>query len=413
MVRAIGKLTAPKVKSASKPGLYGDGGGLYLNVGATGGKSWIFRFMLNGRSREMGLGPLNTIGLAEARERALAARRLRLDGIDPLDAKREKRKALAAAVSVTFRHAAEAYMKDNSAAWRNAKHTWQWAQTMQALVYPTIGNLPVASIDTGHVTVVLKPIWTSKTETASRVRGRIETVLDYAKANGWRTGDNPARWRGHLQNLLPARKKITTVAHHAALPWRDMGAFMAELANQDGLPALALQFTVLTAARSGETLGARWSEIDLRNGVWTVPASRMKAQREHKVPLSSAAIEVLQAAATLQQSSDAAVFPGRDPSKGLNSLAMLAVLRRMNRADLTVHGFRSTFSDWAAETTGYQREVVEQALAHTIESKVEAAYRRGDLFEKRRRLMADWAEFCGQRDAFDGNVVGIRLGARQ
>ncbi len=411
--RETSKLSPGKIKSLTRegdhrPGVYGDGGGLYLNVGPTGAASWLFRFMLNGKAREMGLGPLHTIGLSEARERALAARKLRLDGIDPLDAKAAEKArkaaeaaALAAAL-VTFRKAAEGYIDANKAAWRNAKHAWQWGQTLEAHVYPVIGDVPVSTVNTGHVTKILLPIWTTKAETAARVRGRIETVLDYAKVHGWRTGENPARWKGHLDNVLPARAKVSKVEHHPALPWGEMGAFMAELEREGGTAALAFRFTILTAARTGEVIGATWGEIDTKAAVWTVPGERMKASVEHRVPLSDAALAVLREAAKLRvgDNADAPVFPGGKGGKaatGLSNMAMLAVLRRMGREDLTVHGFRSSFRDWASEATGYEHEVVEKALAHTIESKVEAAYRRGDLLEKRRPLMNDWAKHCGRQ----------------
>jgi integrase len=416
MARQVGKLNPSKVKNATKPGLYGDGGGLYLNVGPTGGKSWIFRFMLRGKAREMGLGPLHTIGLAEARERAMMARRLRLDGTDPLDAKHAEkaRRAAEAAAAVTFKAAAQSYVKAHRAAWRNEKHAWQWTATLEAHVYPVIGELPVAAVDTGHITRILEPIWVNKSETAARVRGRIEAVLDYAKVHGWRTGENPARWKGHLQNVLPARAKVSRVEHHAALPWGEMGAFMTELDKQEGMPALALRLAILTAARTGEVIGARWPEIDMQAAVWTVPAERMKAEREQRVPLSEAALAVLREAAKARPGGDpdAPVFLGGKGGKsaaGLSNMAMLSLLRRMGRSDLTVHGFRSTFRDWAAETTGYQREVVEAALAHTIPDKTEAAYRRGDLFEKRRRLMDEWAAYCGRIASVGrGEVVALR-----
>jgi integrase len=417
MARTVGKLTPARVKTASAPGLYGDGGGLYLNVGPTGGKSWLFRFMLNGKAREMGLGPLHTIGLAEARERATAARKLRLDGIDPLDAKKAEkaRRAAEIAAAVTFKQAAENYIKAHRAAWRNAKHAWQWTATLDTHVYPVIGTLTIAAVNTGHVTKILEPIWSTKAETAARVRGRIEAVLDYAKARGWRQGDNPARWRGHLENVLPARGKVSKVEHHAALPWKQIGAFMVELDKQEGIAALALRFTVLTAARTGEVIGARWSEIDLKAAVWTVPAERMKAEKEHRVPLSDAALAVLREAAKLRRGdADAPVFPGGKGGTGkgaLSNMAMLALLRRMGRGDLTVHGFRSSFRDWCAESTNYPRELAETALAHTLSDKTEAAYQRGDMLAKRARLMGEWADFCGRvAPAETGAVVPIRQG---
>ncbi len=419
MARKVNKLSAVAIKNATKPGLYGDGAGLYLNVGPTGSKSWLFRYMLNGTAREMGLGPVHTIGLSEARERAMAARKLRLDGVDPLNARtieKERKKteaAAAAAALVTFKSAAESYIATNRAAWKNEKHAWQWSATLEAHVYPVIGDLPVSSVNTGHVTRILLPIWTTKAETAARVRGRVETVLDFAKVHGWRDGENPARWKGHLDNALPPRGKVSKVEHHAALAWDEIGSFMAELEQQDGIGALALRFTILTAARTGEAIGATWGEIDMTAGVWIIPAERMKADAEHRVPLTEAALAVLRRAAELRQTPepDAFVFPGGKGGKGAGSLSnmgMLDRLRRMGRHDLTVHGFRSSFRDWASETTRHEHAVVEKALAHSIDSKVEAAYRRGDLFEKRRRLMEDWAAYCGRTLPVGDIVVAMR-----
>ncbi len=418
MAREIGKLSPAKVRNASKPGLYSDGGGLYLHVGPTGGKSWIFRFMLNGRAREMGLGGVHVFGLHEARERAAAARKLRYDGIDPLEARDadKKRRAAEAAAAVTFRRAAESYLQDHRAAWRNEKHAWQWTATLQTHVYPVIGKLPVAAVNTGHVTNILKPIWTTKAETAARVRGRIEAVLSYAKAHGWRTGENPARWKGHLDQALPARSKVARVEHHAALPWAEIGGFMAELDKQDGISALALRFTILTAARTGEAIGATWGEIDMRAAVWTVPAERMKSGKMHRVPLSGAVLAVLRQAEAFRHGTgpDVPVFPGGKGGNGkgaLSNMAMLALLRRMGRPDLTVHGFRSSFRDWCAEVTGYPRELAEAALAHVVSDKTEAAYQRADMIEKRRKMMEAWATFCARPMPAAGEVVTLRPGA--
>lgn len=415
-----------------QPGFYPDGLGLYLEVKDSGAASWIFRYMLTGAAHYMGLGAYPLIGLKEARDRRDARRRLLLDGIDPLAAKREDRarKAAERAAAVTFKAAAESFIKGHRAGWRNEKHAWQWDQTLKAYVFPVIGALPVAAVDTGHVTKILEPIWTAKPETAARVRGRIEAILDYAKVHGWRTGENPARWKGHLQNVLPARAKVAKVEHHAALPWREIGAFMAKLKEQDGTARLALQFAIMTAARTNEVLGATWGEIDMRpprrvtvgrddkgepiidttGALWTVPSERMKAGKEHRVPLSDAALAVLEEAAKLRHGDRPTdyVFPGGKggkSQKGLSNLAMLMLLRRMECGNLTVHGFRSTFRDWAAEATGYPRELAEAALAHALDSKVEAAYQRGDLLEKRRRLMGDWDAFCGHIPTADANNV--------
>lgn len=406
MPRLAVPLTAMKVKNA-KPGRYGDGNGLFLLVRPNGTRFWVFRYRLGGRLREMGLGSADLFPLADTRQRAAELMRKVKTGIDPL-AERDAAKA-EAGLGKAFGQVADAYIAAHEAGWRNPKHRQQWRNTLTTYVLPSIGALPVASIDTGHVTAILEPIWREKTETASRVRGRIEAVLDFATARGWRTGDNPARWRGHLDNLLPARMKVAKVQHHAALPWRQMAGFMVDLGKQEGVAPLALRFAILTAARTGEAVGATWGEIDLTEKVWTVPAARMKAAREHRVPLSAGALDVLAEMARLRtdRSDGAPVFPGGKAGKPLSNMALLMLLRRMERADLTAHGFRSTFRDWCGESTNHPREVAEAALAHTIKDKVEAAYARGDLMEKRRRLMEDWAGYCA-RPAMAGAVVPIR-----
>lgn len=405
------KLSPAQVRNASTQGMYGDGAGLWLNVGPTGGKSWVYRFMLDGKAREMGLGPLHTISLADARGRALVCRKQVLDGIDPLEARDAKRKAqkAEAAKAITFRACAAKYIAANRSGWKNEKHAAQWDATLEAYVFPTIGDLAVAAVDTGLITSILLPIWATKSETASRVRGRIESILSFATTHGWRSGENPARWRGHLANVLPKKSKVTTIEHHAALPWRKVGAFMESLAEQNGVAALALRFTILAAARTGEIIGATWAEIDLQHAVWTVPGDRMKAGREHRVPLSDSAAAVLREAAKLGQGSDQPIFPGAKHGAALSNMAMLALLRRMGRGDLTAHGFRSTFRDWAAET-GQPNDIAEAALAHSVGDKTAAAYQRGDLLDRRRRLMEAWAAFCA-RPAADANVVDLRQGA--
>jgi integrase len=411
-----GKLSAIEVAKARGPAVLHDGGGLYLRVSATGGKSWVFRFQLDGKRRDMGLGPYPDVSLAEARGRATDHRKQRLDGIDPLDAKEAKRQAqrLAVAKGRTFRECAAEFIERNRVGWRNAKHRQQWENTLATYVYPTFGELPVSAIDTALVVQALDPIWAEKPETASRVRGRIEAVLDAATVRGFRHGPNPAIWKGNLAHILPARAKVRKVAHHAALPFDDMPAFLAALRSRNGMAARALEFTILTVARTGEALGALWGEIDLAAKIWTVPATKMKGGREHRVPLSDAALSVLEKARPLALMTDgtpdpaAPVFPGPRRALPMSNMTMLMLLRRMKRDDLTAHGFRSTFSDWAAERTAYPREVVEMSLAHAIGNKVEAAYRRGDLFEKRRRLMADWARFCAAPSA--GEVVELRAG---
>jgi len=319
---------------------------------------------------------------------------MRLDGVDPIEARRAHRdqKRLEAAKAMTFEACAIAYTEAHNAGWRNAKHRDQWRNTLTSYACPVFGSLPVQSIDVGLVMKTLEPIWHTKPETASRLRGRIEAILDWATVRSYRTGENPARWRGHLDKLLPARSKVQKVKHHPALPYNEMADFIAALRNQEGIAARALEFLILTAARTGEVIGAPWDEVDLDGKLWAVAGTRMKAGREHRVPLSAAAMVVLEQMKEIRESDF--VFSGGKKGKPLSNMAMLAVLKRMERGDLTAHGFRSTFRDWAAECTNFPREVVEMALAHTIESKVEAAYRRGDLFQKRRQLMEAWARFC-------------------
>lgn len=409
----MAKLNTIKLRSLTKPGVYGDGGGLYLQVRGADHRSWILRYKLGGRSRWMGLGQFPDVGLAEAREAATAGRRLVRQGTDPIDQRRGERAEAAARAGLnTFSEVAAAYIAAHEAGWRNPKHRQQWRNTLTEYAEPVLGKLGVAMVDVGAVMRVLEPIWREKPETASRLRGRIESVLDYATARGWRTGDNPARWRGHLDNLLPARGKVAKVEHHAALPWREIGTFMTLLQQQDGVSAHALRFAILTAARTGEVVGARWQEIDMQTAVWTVPAERMKAGSEHRVPLSDGALAVLREMAQLRENPamDGYVFPGLRPGTALSNMAMLMLLRRMERGDLTAHGFRSTFRDWCAEATNYPGALAEAALAHTLKDKVEAAYQRGDLLEKRRRLMADWAAFTA-RPASTGAVVPMRATA--
>ncbi|HXB76351.1 MAG TPA: integrase arm-type DNA-binding domain-containing protein [Bradyrhizobium sp.] len=417
MARPIGKLTVLKVEKAKKAGMYGDGGGLYLRVTADGTKNWVFRFMLDGRPRWMGLGPLALYGLQEARGKALDARRLRHEGIDPIETRRANRlrERLEAAKAMTFKQCADSYIASHRAGWRNAKHAAQWGATLATYAYPVIGALPVQAIDTGLVCKVLEPIWTAKPETAGRVRGRIEAVLDWAKARDYRAGENPARWRGHLDKLLPARSKVAKVEHHAALPYGEMPGFMAGLRAQEGIAARALEFAILTASRTGETIGARWSEVNLAEKIWLIPEGRMKAGKQHRVPLSALALAILEEMQALRPQDDRSsefVFPGGKAGKPLSNMAFLMLLRRMGRNDLTAHGFRSTFRDWASERTRFPREVAEMALAHVVGNKVEAAYRRGDLFDKRQKLMDAWGEFCNEPAHQEGwNVTPLRTSA--
>jgi integrase len=394
MARASNKLSAVEVRTAAEKGMYHDGGGLYLQVSAGGAKSWIFRFMLGGRAREMGLGPLHAIPLAEARKRAAECRRMRHDGVDPIEARGARRdeKKLEAAKAMTFDACAAAYIEAHKASWKNAKHRDQWPNTLNTYASPAFGSLPVQAVDVGLVMKALEPIWTTKPETASRLRGRIEAVLDWATVRSYRKGDNPARWRGHLDKLLPARSKVRKVEHHPALPYGELADFVSALRSQEGVGSKALEFLILTAARTGEVIGARWDEVDLEEKTWVVPSARMKAGREHRVPLSAAAVAVLKQMKETRESDF--VFPGGKKGKPLSNMAMLAVLKRMDHGGLTAHGFRSSFRDWAAERTNFPHEVAEMALAHAVGDKVEAAYRRGDLFQKRRQLMEAWAKFC-------------------
>jgi integrase len=421
MARPEKRLTARTVETIKKPGLHADGAGLYLHVSPSGAKSWIFRWKHDGRLRDMGLGPINTISLAEARDKALGCRKLKLDGRDPIEERRSQRQAarLETAKAMTFKNCAEAYIAAHKAGWKNDKHAAQWPATLATYVYPIMGGLPVQAVDVGLVMKVLEqnvaregdpaaPLWTVKPETAGRVRGRIESILDWATARGFRSGENPARWRGYLENLLPKKSKVRRVEHHAALPYPEIAAFIVELRGQEGIAARALEFAILTAARTGEVLGATWAEIDLEGRLWTVPAERMKAGREHRVPLSETALAILRAMAEVRSGKH--VFPGARDSRPLSQMAMLMLLRRMGRDGLTVHGFRSAFSDWCAEQTAFPSEVREMALAHTVGDKVEAAYRRGDLFEKRRQLAAAWGRYCDTPMAADGDkVVPIRV----
>jgi integrase len=408
MARTIGKLTALAVSQAKRRGYYGDGGGLFLQVSAGGSKSWVFRYKVDGKLREMGLGPVHTVGLADARQKALNCRKARLDGRDPIDERRASRMAakLDAAKAMTFQACAERYIAAHKAGWRNPKHAAQWPATLGTYVYPVFGSLPVQAVDVGLVLKAIEPIWTTKPETAGRVRGRIESVLDWATARGYRRGENPARWRGHLENLLPKKGKVRRVEHHAALPYAELAAFMTALRQQEGVAACALEFAILTAARTGEVIGARWEEINLAEKLWTIPAKRMKAGKEHRVPLSDAALAILEELAKVREADF--VFPGGRHGRPISNMAMLMTLRRMGRGDLTAHGFRSSFRDWAAERTTFPAEVAEMALAHTLSDKVEAAYRRGDLFQKRRQLAEAWAKFCTAAPAA-GQVVPIRV----
>ncbi|WP_342618380.1 tyrosine-type recombinase/integrase [Rhodoferax sp. GW822-FHT02A01] len=418
MARQLAKLTALQVAKLTKPGLYGDGGGLTLQITRAGSKSWLFRYMRDGKAHGMGLGPTHTVTLAEARVKALEARKLLVDGQNPLVVKNQQKTAAALerARMMTFDQCAKAYIDAHKASWKNEKHRDQWTNTLTAYASPVFGKLPVAEVDTALIVKCLSPIWEAKAETATRLRGRIESVLGWATTSGYRSGENPARWKGHLENLLASISKTTRVKNHPSLPWPRIGEFMSAIKKREGVAARAVEFCILTACRSGEVRGARWSEFDFENNVWTIPAERMKARREHQVPLSDAALAVLKtvrSAGTANENSivDAEgkgfVFAGTKKQE-LSDMSLTAVLRRMNSDEeksiwvdangegITVHGFRSTFRMWAAEKTAYPREVAEHALAHQLPDAVERAYQRGTQFDKRKALMSDWGIFCGK-----------------
>lgn len=388
MASRINQLSARKVQTITKPGRHADGGNLYLNVTSSGARSWVFLYTIDGRQREMGLGSLHDVPLAQARELAAASRLALASGRDPRTVRTQSK-------PTTFGEIADELVASMEKSWRNAKHRAQWRMTLSVYAAP-LRKKSIDKITTEDVLQVLKVLWHEKPETASRLRGRIEAVLNAAKAKGLRSGENPARWRGHLDSLLPKRSTLSR-SHHAALERDKLPGFMEKLREQRGISTKALAFTILTAARSGEVLGARWSEIDLDKKVWTVPAERMKGGREHRVPLSDPSLAILKEMSVMKRSDY--VFPGTKADKPLSGMALEMAMRRL-KADATPHGFRSTFRDWAAEETNVSPEVCEMALAHTIASKVEAAYRRGDLFEKRRQLMDDWAAFCGQKTLF-------------
>jgi integrase len=400
MPRRPEPLTALKVRTAP-PGRHGDGNKLYLLVRSAEGAWWVFRYMRGGKMREIGLGRArgsNAVTLAQAREKAAPLYRMVEAGLDPLaerEAEAQARQAeaqVAARRAITFREVAEEYIAANAPGWGNPKHRAQWSSTLATYAYPHLGNVPIGNVTTDHVMAVLQPIWQAKAETANRLRGRIEAVLTAATVRGLRAGENPARWRGHLSEVLPARAKVAPVEHHAALPFAELPVFFLRLQAADGLGARALELAILTAARTNEVLGATWTEIDAAASLWTIPAARMKARREHRVPLSGPATALLRRLATKREGEH--LFAGQREGKPLSNMALLMALRRMDRGDLTAHGFRSTFRDWAAETTAFPSEVVEMALAHAVGDKVEAAYRRGDLFEKRRELMEAWGTYC-------------------
>jgi integrase len=433
----INRLSDRRVRTAPA-GMHADGGGLYLRVTASKdgvlNRYWLFRYADRGtgKDRQLGIGPLDTVSLAAARAAARECREQLLAGLDPVEQRQAQRAAtaLVEAKAITFDACRDAYIAAHRAGWRNAKHAQQWTNTLTTYVTPVFGHMSVAAIDTGLVLKVLEPIWATKSETASRVRGRIEAILDWARVRGYRTGENPARWRGHLDKLLPAKSKVHKVEHHPALPYGRLGAFLDDLRKREGIAAKALQFTILTAARSDETISMRWDEIDMAAKLWTVPPERMKGEREHRVPLTEPALAILRdmMPAGPESIGRKYVFRGAKPGRPLSNMAMLELIRRMNaerevvglakwtdpkqgNSDVVPHGFRSTFRDWAAERTNFPREVAEAALAHIDGDETERAYQRGDLFEKRRRLMTAWADYCASKvPGTDSKVRPLRAG---
>ena len=388
------QMTVRKVSSL-KDGAHSDGGNLWITV-AGNSRVWSIRFKspITGKRREMGIGSAKEITLAEARLLAADVRRLLREGKDPIDQRRAGKAALVRQTALTFQVVAEQYIEDQKAGWRDPRMVATWSGSLTRMAYPTIGEKAVANISTDDVVAVLRPVWATKTETADRVRGRMERILDYAQTQGWRQGENPARWKGHLSNILPRPSTVVREQHHAAVAWKDIGPVMAALARSEGMGALAVRFVCLTAARSGEVRGAKWAEINLETSTWTISAERMKAAREHRVPLSGAAMEIVLTLKPLGADKAALVFPGGRPKKPLSDVALSKALHlAAGTRGVTVHGLRSTFRDWVAEATEYPRDVAEMALAHAIGDKVEAAYRRGDLFGKRRALMEEWGRF--------------------
>ena len=391
---AIHKLTPLKAKNAS-PGKYEDGAGLRLVVSHSGSRRWVLRYTLHGNRREMGLGSFLEVSLAKARTKADEFRKQASEGIDPIESR------LVEPLKIpTFTSCAAQFIRAHRRGWKNAKHARQWVSTMKTYARPVIGSKQVDIIKTEDILRVLSPIWTSKTETAKRVQGRIENIMDFASAHKYCDPLNPARWRGHLDKLLPKPSRVKTVVHHPAMPYTDLPDFMNELKLKSGISTNALQFLILTACRTGEVIKAEWSEIDIKAATWIIPASRMKARQEHRVPLSSQAIALLNSMPKIE--SNPYVFPGARHGKPLSNMALLQVMRKMgygvsgDRGEYVPHGFRSSFRDWSGEVSSFPRDVAEMALAHVIENKVEAAYRRGDLFDKRRKMMQEWSDYCAK-----------------
>jgi len=406
------RFTTVTINAMETPGNWPDGDNLYLRIRPDKSKSWAFRYKLAGKQHWLSLGPTRDVTLAEAREAARKRRNQLRDGISPLEQRRERQALALNAEGRTFDAVSKLYIEAHKAGWKNAKHAAQWTSTLKTYASPVIGKMSVGSIGLDEVLRILRPIWKEKSETASRLRGRIEAVLDYAGVHSWRKGDNPARWTGYLDQVLPAKAKVKAVVHHAAVAWGDMPTVWGKLAAAGSTSALCLRFIILTATRSGEARGARWNEIDMAAKTWTIPAARMKAKQEHRVPLSEAALEILEPMKLLQHKPDGLVFPGGVKSKPMSDVAVSKALAAVAEG-FTVHGFRSTFRDWAAESTAYPREIAEAALAHTNKNKVEAAYARTDHLDKRRKLMDAWARHCTSPTvkATSGNVTTIRATA--
>ncbi|MCJ8276303.1 MAG: tyrosine-type recombinase/integrase [Bdellovibrionales bacterium] len=410
MARQSRKLTALEVSRIKRPGKHPLGESLYLQVTNAGTKSWLFRYSFNKRSRWMGLGTCKTITLAQARETVIDLKRELKKGLDPIIVRDQelRRRFLSESRTISFDKCAERYIEAHKSKWKSKKNLVQWENSLKNYASPIIGHLPVSEIDLTLVLSVLEPIWETKTETASRVRARIERILSWATVRGYREGNNPAIWKGYLDAILPNKSGLHKTKHFKAMPFQEIGEFMKELKEKDGVSYRALEFLVLTATRTNETLNAKWSEINFDNKTWTIPSSRMKSGQEHIVPLSRRALEILKDLERIQHNEF--IFPGKKQSKPLSDMTLLMILRR-EQLDYTVHGFRSTFKDWASERTNFTREVSEMALAHTITNKVEAAYRRGKLLLKRRSLMKSWEEFCYSQSS-ENNIVEIPVATK-
>ncbi len=408
MAKQINKLTDRSVKAQKKQGRYADGNGLYLQVSKSGSKSWLFRYMLDGRARQMGLGSVGTKTLSEAREDSLTYKRLLKEGIDPIQDRNNRIAKTKAANKdiLTFKESTEEYLKAHSAAWKSVRHGEIWHSSVKRYAYPELGTMPISSIERSHIMRVLKPIWVKKTETAKKLRGRLEAILDWATVQDYRKGENPARWRGHLDKLLPKPSEVHTVQHFAALPYSEINNFMNKLREREALSALALRLISLTATRSGAVRGAKWSEFDLKNAIWTIPAERMKARKEHVIPLCNEALSIVLSLPHLAGSEY--LFTGTRSGKPISDVVFKKLMERMKTTGITTHGFRSTFRDWAAEQTSFPREVIESALAHQLKDKTEAAYFRSNLLDKRRELMDKWGDYTLLPTIETGEVINIK-----